>query len=92
MEEVTPAAMGALPGQVRVTLPDGERVDLASPRIVNDSLVGQSASGRVAIPVNLVMRLAIREPDRQTSGAARTVFITAGIVLAALVAAVALTD
>jgi len=57
------------PTSIRVLRTDSTRIELYSPRLVGDSLVGlrvepsSSDSGRLAIPLSQVSQVTIRQPD-----------------------------
>jgi hypothetical protein len=57
------------PTSIRVLRTDSTRIELHSPRLVGDSLVGlrvepsSSDSGRLAIPLSQVSQVTIRQPD-----------------------------
>jgi hypothetical protein len=57
------------PTSIRVLRTDSTRIEVRSPRVVGDSLVGlrvepsSSDSGRLAIPLSQVSQVTIRQPD-----------------------------
>lgn len=57
------------PNSIQVLRTDSSRIELRSPRVVGDSLVGlrvqpgTSDSGGLAIPLSQVSQVAVRQPD-----------------------------
>lgn len=72
---VAPTALDNEPMEVRATLGDGRRVELAIPRIERDTLFGEVNGKPVAIPMTDVRRLAlpVASPSRRNAGTAAVV-------------------
>jgi hypothetical protein len=77
VQPVTPEELLAreTPGQVRVQLADQKHLVLKSPRLVGDSLVGQSGDSAAAVYLPEVSEIAVRRPNTL-----RTVALVAGII------------
>jgi len=80
------------PQAIRVTRTDGSQVEITSPRIEADTLIGHragvaprdSAEARVAIPLSEVAQIEVRQND-----AGKTIALAAGVGLAVLLIAAA---
>lgn len=72
---VAPTALNDEPMEVRATLGDGRRVELAIPRIERDTLFGEVNGKPLAIPMTDVRRLAlpVASPSRRNAGTAAVV-------------------
>lgn len=78
--QVGPTALAAEPKEVRITHPDGTRLVLYDPRIVNDTLYGTISEGKYGIALADVKRMAV--PSASASeGVAGTTFV--GVAVAA---------
>lgn len=74
------------PEQMRLTLADGARVELRSPRLSGDSLLGLSTHGvRLAVPTDEVRQVEVRTTN--TAGTVALVGLGVGAVLVAIAAA-----
>jgi ferric-dicitrate binding protein FerR (iron transport regulator) len=69
---VSPEALGAEPQEVRVTLPDGTRLELSAARIANDSIYGSHDGREIALPLDQVRRLALPSASKSRHAAATT--------------------
>jgi hypothetical protein len=79
-----PDSLASWPNEVRVTLNDGTRVVVASPRLRNDSLFGRGETGLVALPLASVSRVAVEGANPDRPAATRMLLVAAGITVAVL--------
>ena len=77
--------------RARVWLADGSRIDVLSPRVRADTLVGRSRENeamRVAVPLSAVRGIELHEADWwRTAQLSGTVLLTVFVALAALIIA-----
>ncbi len=88
----SPDSVSSLPGEVRLTLNDGTRLVVTSPQVRNDSVFGRSESGRVALPLSQVSRVAVEGLNPDKPGATRVVLVAAGLTVLSLFALVLLSN
>jgi len=70
------------PDQVRVTLSDGQRLELRYPAVHGDTLTGMREARQVAVPLERVSRLELREAD-----GGKTLLLVGGVMLGTVIAA-----
>jgi ferric-dicitrate binding protein FerR (iron transport regulator) len=69
---VSPEALAAEQQEVRLTLPDGTRLELSAARIANDSIYGSHAGQPIALPLEDVRRMAVPAASKSRQVAATT--------------------
>lgn len=81
--EVSTSVLDRPPGEIRVTLPDGQRVVLDHPQLVHDSILGTIHGQDTSVALSDVQRMALRRPDREEVKAAGTVWLAALLTVVA---------